>query len=188
MSNTAIVPGSLGQIAQRDGVSLAETFLNCDGILLVDQSGSMSSCDAPGDQSRYDAADKELARLQREFPGKVAVVAFSSTAVFCPGGVPMRLGGGTDMGEALRFVKVADDAGLKIILISDGEPNSESEALAAARQFKTRIDTIYIGPEDDYHGGRAFLQRLAKATGGQFFKSTAPGLLADGVETLLLKG
>ena len=46
------------------------------------------------------------------------------------------------------------------------------------------IHTIYIGPENGH--GRAFLTRLARATGGQTFQSTAPGLLGDGVERLLL--
>lgn len=192
MNINAIVPGSLSAVAQRDGMTLAETFLNCDVLLLVDQSGSMSVCDAPGGtgspRSRYDAADAELTRLQAQYPGKVALVAFSSWPVFCPGGKAERLGGGTDMAAALQFVKVADDAGIKIVLISDGEPNEEAKTLQIAKTFKSRIDTIYIGSEEDHSGGRAFLQKLAQATGGQFFKSDAPGLLADNVQTLLLAG
>lgn len=195
MTKTAIIPGSLKAISQRDNISLAESFLDCDALLLVDQSGSMAAKDAPIGklefgvnpfQSRYDAADQELARLQKELPGKVAVVAFSNTAVFCPGGVPMRLGGGTDMVEALKFVKVVDDTGIQIIMISDGEPNDENETLRVAKTFKTKISTIYIGPENG--DGRQFLQQLARATGGEFHKSNAPGLLKESVETLLLKG
>lgn len=196
MTKTAIIPGSLGAIANHNNMSLAETFMNCDALLLVDQSGSMACHDAPTNkraefgtspyQSRYDAADQELARLQKELPGRVAIVAFSSRTVFCPNGKPERLGGGTDMAAALQFVKPADDTGIQIILISDGLPDSEESTLRIAKTFKTRISTIYIGPEDG--DGCDFLKRLAGATGGKFFESTAPGLLAQGVETLLLHG
>jgi hypothetical protein len=43
---------------------------------------------------------------------------------------------------------------------------------------------IYIGREGGY--GYQFLQHLARLTGGKSFKSEAPGLLANGIETLLL--
>lgn len=188
MSKNAIVPGSLSAVAQRDGMTLAESFLNCDVLLLVDQSGSMGTCDGPAMRSRYEMADAELIRLQAQYPGKVALIAFSSWPVFCPGGKPERLGGGTDMVAALQFVKVADDAGIKIVLISDGEPADEKQTLQVAKTFTSKIDTIYIGNESDHNGGRVFLQKLAAATGGQFFKSDAPGLLADNVQTLLLAG
>jgi Mg-chelatase subunit ChlD len=182
--NNAIVPGSLAAIAQRNGVGLAESFMSCDVIVLIDQSGSMSQKDAPGGKSRFDAADAELTRIQQNNPGKVGVIAFSSYAVFCPGGMPIRLSGGTNMAEALKFVHVADDTGIKIILISDGEPDSESATLEQARRFKSQINTLYIGPE--MGSGREFLQKLAKATGGKSFQAKEPGLLAETVQTLLL--
>lgn len=185
-SQTAVVAGSLSAMAQCNGMSLAESFLSCDLIVLIDQSASMSQRDAPGGKSRFDAADAELARIQRDNPGRVGVVAFSNYAAFCPGGVPIRLSGGTDMAEALRFIHVADNTGIKLILISDGEPDSEDKAFAQARRFKSPIHTLYIGSENGR--GRAFLEKLANATGGKAFKTTAPGLLANTVETLLLKG
>ena len=182
----AITAGSLASISKNENMTLAESFLNVDAILVVDMSGSMSAHDAPGSTSRYEAAEKELRQLQSSMPGKVAVVAFSSSVQFCPGGIPPRLGGGTDMAKALRFVQPADGVA-QIVLISDGEPNSESETLAAAREFEHRIDTVYIGPESGYYArGRAFLEKLAAATGGQSMKSAAPGLLKEQVESLLL--
>jgi Mg-chelatase subunit ChlD len=181
-----IVAGSLAAIAKRDGLSLAESFLSVDAILVIDMSGSMAADDAPGGRTRYDAAEAELRDLQTALPGRIAVVAFSDDAQFCPSGVPPRLGQGTNMGRALAFVHPADGVA-RIILISDGEPNSAEEALSAARMFKYRIDTIYIGPEE--HGrGRAFLERLAAATGGQSIQSAAPGLLSDATRQLLLTG
>lgn len=193
MTTNAITVGSLAAIANRDGLSLAESFLNCDVLVLIDQSGSMSTQDVPHVSrvnrtpwcSRFEAADNELARLQREHPGKVGVISFSSTVEFNPGGVPNHSGGSTDMAAALDFARIADGV-CKIVLISDGEPDSQSAALAAARRFKNAIHTVYIGSNDDNDGGRAFLARLAAATGGRTFESAAPGLLADGVERLLL--
>lgn len=185
MTTNAITVGSLAAIANRDGLSLAESFLNCDVLVLIDQSGSMTTKDAPGGKARFDAADTELFRLQKQYPGRVGVISFSTFAVFSPGGVPNRDGGSTDMAAALDFARVADGV-CKIVLISDGEPDSQPAALAAARRFKNAIHTIYIGSNDDNDGGRAFLARLAAATGGRTFESSAPGLLADGVERLLL--
>ena len=179
---TAIVPGSLSAVAARDNVSLAETFLNCEVVVLIDQSGSMNARDVSG-RSRYDAADDELARLQREHPGEVAVISFSSWPAFCPGGVPDRAGLGTDIAAALKFARVADGV-CQVVLISDGEPDSEQKALAEARRYRNPIHTIYIGPERG--DGRAFLERLAAATGGRTFVRGEATLLADSVSQLLL--
>jgi len=185
MSN-ALTLGSLGAVAQRDHISLAESFLSADALLIVDMSGSMGANDAPGGISRYEAAEAELRRLQEQFPGKLAVIAFSDIAEFAPTGIPRRIGNGTNLAGALRFVKPADGTGIKFIVISDGQPDDEQAALDVARTFTDRIDCVYIGPEDGgAWGGRAFLERLAKASGGTFSKSNAPGLLADQVTLLL---
>lgn len=180
--NAAIVPGSLAAVANRDGLSLAESFLNCEVLVLIDQSGSMASPDAPGGKTRFDAADAELFRLQKQHVGQVGVISFSNHVRFCPGGQPIREHGSTDMAAALDFTCIADGA-CKIVLISDGKPDSEGETLRAAAKYRHPIHTIYIGPEDG--NGRAFLTRLAKATGGRTFQSDAPGLLAEGVNELL---
>ncbi len=182
IGSRAIVPGSLAAVAKRENLTLAESFLSVDALILVDMSGSMASGDAPGGLSRYDAAERELRDLQAALPGKIGVVAFSTDVEFCPTGVPIRMGMGTNMAKALQFVKPADGLA-KLVLISDGEPDSESETLRVARLFKHKIDTVYIGPERD-HRGRRFLEQLANATGGQSLQSAAPGLLKN--ETLKL--
>lgn len=183
MSN-ALIKGSLSALSQRDNLSLAESFLNVDAILIVDMSGSMAAEDAPGGISRWQAAENELLRLQEQMPGKLAVVTFSSEVQFCPSGVPIRFGGGTDMAKALRFVKPADGLEIRFILISDGQPDDKRETLKVAASFKSKIDTVYIGPEEG--SGRDFLAKLATQSGGVFAQSEAPGLLADNV-TLLLR-
>lgn len=187
MTTALTIKGSLGAIAQRDGVSLAESFLSADAILVVDMSGSMGANDAPGGLSRYEAAEGELRCLQEQNPGKIAVIAFSDTAEFCPTGIPRRMGAGTNLAGALRFVHPADGTDVHFIVISDGEPDDQQKALAEARKFSSKIDTVYIGPESGYAaGGREFLKRLAAASGGTYSQGDAPGLLADQV-TLLLR-
>lgn len=165
MANDKLVYGSLQDVAQRSNKSVAETFLSVDALVMVDTSASMSVKDCQGGRRRYDLACEQLIRLQRELPGKVGVISWSSQVVFCSGGVPSFLQQGTDLAGVLRFVKPADGTSIKLILISDGEPDDEQEALRLAKQFKSKIDTIYCGPEAGY--GRDFLRRLAAATGGQ---------------------
>jgi hypothetical protein len=166
MSNS-LVYGSLQDIAQREKKALAQTFLSVDALVMVDTSGSMGANDCQNGRSRYDLACEQLVRLQRELPGKVGVIAWASHVAFCPGGVPSFFSTGTDLAEVLRFVKPADGTSIKLILISDGEPDNDIEALKLASQFKSKIDCIYIGPEGlNGQHGREFLRKLAAATGG----------------------
>lgn len=173
---TALVPGSLQAIAQRDGQSLAESFLGADAIILVDVSGSMSG-------SPYEQACAELKKLQAQLPGKVAVIAFSDRPEFAPAGVPRYIGSGTDLARALGFVHVADGCDMRFIVISDGYPNDADAALRQAKKFRDRIDVVYIGPEGG--SGEAFLRQLAQASGGQY-STNQIHQLAERVGQLLL--
>ncbi len=185
--NNAIVSGSLSDIAQTKNQSLAESFLNAEMVILLDNSGSMATGDAPGKRMRREMAEEHLTRIQGKFPGKVALICFADDVQFVPDGNPTYVGVGTNIANALQFIHIADDCDLKIVLVSDGEPDNKQTALDTARQFESKIDTIFCGPEDDIYGGRRFLQKLADITGGQFFQSDKPGMLADSVETLLLE-
>lgn len=185
--NTTIIIGSLGALAKQEGKSIAETFVNADLIVIVDTSGSMSTHDSRGGKSRYDVACEELASLQATHPGKIAVLSFSDSTIFCPAGIPTYLGGRTDMAQALRFAKIADVPGMQFILISDGEPNDEQETLAVAKTYRNKISTIYVGPEDQ-PAGREFLRRLAEATGGQNITVDRARELKAGIERLYLPG
>lgn len=180
---TQLVYGSLKDISQRSGKPIAGTFLSVDALVMVDTSGSMDSEDCPGNRRRYDVACEQLIRLQRELPGKVGVISWSSSCQFNSGGVPYYFGGGTDLASVLKFVKPADGTSIKLILISDGEPDHEQGALDLARQFKSKIQTIYIGPEAGY--GRDFLRRLAEATGG---KSVSQSINQLGQLSVTVKG
>lgn len=186
MSN-AIVPGSLGAIAQQDNKSLAETFLGAEVIVIVDTSGSMVSDDTEEGISRYDKACQELMKLQQAHSGKVAVMGFSSIVQFYPGGVPTLLAGDTQMAKALKFTKIADLEGVQFFLISDGQPtDGNDEVLRIARTYQNKINTIYCGPEGG--SGEKFLARLAQASGGKFATADRVKELASTVETMLLEG
>lgn len=182
--NTQITVGSIADLAQKGQMSIAESFLSADTIILIDTSGSMAAHDDGGTRSRYQIALEELARLQKSLPGKVAVVNFSSTVEFVPGGMPSFLSGGTDLAGALQFVKVADGL-VRFIVISDGQPDDDKSALTVASGFRSKIDVVYIGPEDDLRG-RRFLEQLAAASGGQFVTADRAKELASKVEKLLL--
>ena len=179
------VPGSLADTAARQGTSLAESFVSAEAVILVDTSGSMSARDSRGGQRRYDVALEELAALQAAIPGKVAVIAFSDTQLFVPGGQPPFLSGGTDLTGALKFAKVADVPGMRFIVVSDGMPDNQITALAVAGTFTNKIDTVYVGPERDTYA-RDFLARLSATKGGQTITADRVVELADKVERLLL--
>ena len=195
MSTTSIIPGSLSAIAQNSGGSIAEAFIGADNVIIVDTSASMSAVDdaevtgswdegiRQTGKTRYERACDELSKLQASLPSKIAVISFSSSAVFCPSGTPTFLHGNTGLAEALRFAQIADGCDLRFIVISDGDPDSKEAALAEAKKFESRIDTIYIGPEDGQ--GRSFLRRLAAASGGQYNTSAGAQDLANSVTKLL---
>ena len=184
MNSLTVVPGSLLDAAQRGNISLAESFLSCDALVIVDSSGSMISRDASDSRTRHQAARDELRTLQSSLPGRVGVVVFSNTVQFVPGGDYPELNGSTDLAQALQFVKVADDIGIKLIVVSDGDPDDRQKALAVARTFKTRIDAIYIGPERGSNG-RDFLRQLCEATGGKFVTSDHVAEIAEPVRLML---
>lgn len=191
MTQGSIVTGSLAAIASQQNASIAETFINADAVILVDVSSSMETVDDVADweahgQTRYNRACKELRKLQQTLPGKVAVVAFSGEPIFCPGGQPTFLHGGTQLDKALRFVRVADDCDMRFILVSDGEPFEPFACLREARKFKSRIDTVYIGPIGGE--GEAFLKELAAASGGTSATKVGASDLSNSIQRLLTAG
>jgi Mg-chelatase subunit ChlD len=182
--NNQIVPGSISAIAQQSGKSIAESFLSADCVVIVDTSGSMHINDSRNNKSRYEVACEELKSLQATLPGKIAVLSFSSDVMFCPAGIPNDYGEMTDLAKALNFAKMADVPDMRFIVISDGEPDAEDDALEAARKFTQRIDTIYVGP--DGGSGQAFLKQLAAASGGKNVTSAKVKELAADIKNLLL--
>lgn len=188
MNTAAIVQGSLAAVASQGKTSIAESFINADAVILVDVSSSMEMVDTVADwerpmQSRYERACAELKQLQASLPGKIAVVAFSGEPIFCPGGTPTFLHGGTSLDKALRFVRVADDCDMRFIVISDGEPSEPGTCLKEARKFVSRIDTVFIGTPGGE--GEQFLKQLAAASGGQSDTKVGASDLSKSIQRLL---
>lgn len=161
--STTIVPGSIFDVAKQEGVGIAEVFINAVAVVIADISSSMNASDFDQEYgSRYEQLMRELNKLQQDIPGKIALIAFNDTAQFVASGVLPPARGTTDLAAGLRFAQAADGTGIRFIVISDGEPDSERAALDLAGQFSDRIDTIYIGPKGG--PGQAFLDRLSRAS------------------------
>lgn len=75
--------------------------------------------------------------------------------------------GTTNLAAALRFIESVTPTPERIVLISDGEPNSISDARKAATELALPIDIIFIGHKGS-EGGK-FMEELAKLTNGQHF-------------------
>ena len=180
----AIVTGSLTAVARQRGRPLAEQFLDVEHVAIVDVSPSMEERDSRGGRPRIDVAQEELAALQAEFPGRIAVFAFSDACRLVAGGVPSRSGGGTDLANALRTTWPYDGLGVRFVVISDGEPDDPEAALEAARAYRSPISTVYCGPEGG--PGRRFLRRLAESTRGGHATAARAAELALAVRPLLL--
>lgn len=72
--------------------------------------------------------------------------------------------GGTNLANGFLYVK---KNGIDhVVLITDGEPDSESMALTASAGL--RIDCFYVGPDP----APAFLAELCKKTGGTYAKAS----------------
>lgn len=180
-----LVQGSLSAVAKKNNRSLAVGFMDVKALVMVDVSGSMATGDAGGGKSRYDAACEQLEHLQAENPGEIGVACFSDQASFCPGGVPVMDGGGTDMVRALNMLRMADNTDIRLILISDGEPADEFGTLKIAAMFKSKIDCIFIGPEGS--SGAEFLRNLSAQTGGVSITNQAGqlGKLSENITKLI---
>jgi len=167
--NQALTVGSVQAVAERDGVTLAETIMGVAALILFDNSESMTMPDCPNHQERFSVAMRELRRLQAAIEGKIGVVQFNTMPTFIPGGLPDDPAGSTDVASALEYVQKIDGCGIRIILISDGEPDNAPLAFEVAKRFTdTRIETVYIGPEGG--SGAEFLRKLSALTGGVHVK------------------
>ena len=133
-------------------------------VAICDVSASMGEYDAPGGQRRIEALNEILRLLQAENP-TLRLIAFSDSPRYAAIPLPAP-GGSTALHLALDFARPLAVPGSAVALISDGEPDDEPAALAAARRFPTAVNVFYCGPEGG--PGEDFLRRLAALTGGQY--------------------
>ena len=135
-----------------------------DAVLLCDTSGSMERRDTETGRRRIDHLAEVLSGvLSRR---KVRhVITFDSWVRELTLGPTMDLpepSGGTALDLALDFVADMEERPAQVILITDGEPNSQEAAFEAMRRLPGVVLTAYyVGP--DYGlGAIEFLRALAK--------------------------
>lgn len=128
-------------------------------VLLCDTSGSMN--EKAGRARKIDTLRQALGFVWPDVTsaGPSSIVAFDS--------VPVMVASPADIGEPgsstalhLALEMAARHKPSRTIVLTDGHPDSEDAALAAAALLTGRIDVIYIGPDGDKEA-IAFLRRLA---------------------------
>jgi hypothetical protein len=154
--------------------------MDTDHIIIIDCSGSMGA--SQGGKTLHEIACEQMRSIQGRQPGKYLIIAFSSDVVPCLTGEPPFLGLGTDMAAALAYVREFDDTGITFTLISDGMPDDTNATLNVARLFKSKINTVYVGPDDT--NAIKFLQMLANSTGGKSARGKVSDI--DDITTKLL--
>lgn len=187
----AIVTGSFAEMQRTTGAGLAKSWLKVEAVILVDVSSSMETADAgDGDREpRVNVARREVSKLQKRMPGKLALVNFNHDASWSPEGRIEAPGGSTNVAGALEYV--ADllgpgAEGIKIVVVSDGEPDDAEGALVEASKLAAKgavINTVYCGP--DRGAGKGFLNRLAAAGKGEFGEAVLVKALENAIVKLL---
>lgn len=185
--STSIVAGSLAALAQRQNVGVARMFADATHAVVVDCSYSMENADSRGGRRRIDVAREELAKLQAQHPGKLAIIGFSQRARFLPGGVVPEPETNTDLAGALAYARRVDGTGLALVVITDGLPDLPDAALAEAHRFSCRIDVVFVGDEADA-GAQRFCKLLARSGRGTASQAFRVGGMADAVTPLLTAG
>jgi hypothetical protein len=140
--------------------------------VLCDCSGSMTDLVGSSGISKFRHLQIALQDLQRGFP-KIRLIAFGSTALEVSRAEDLPdpgkesdgaacVGGSTNLAGALELAGQWKPR--KTIIVSDGLPDSESQAKRAAQAMTGGIDAIYCGP--DAHPAVSFLRSLCRDAGG----------------------
>ena len=130
-------------------------------IILADVSSSMD--EHAGDRKKIDLLREALAVC---WSSGFRLIAFASVPaeVASPSLLPAPAGG-TALHLALDAAAPFRPA--RTLVVTDGRPDSEADALAAADRLAGVIDTIYCGPDTD-RAAIDFLQQLARQGAGRF--------------------
>lgn len=199
MNDLQPVHGSITAVARQKGMSPA-LFVQQQAragqlvIVCVDTSASMAEKDASigdGDKrrkvSRNEAAQHEAERLQRDYPGQVLIVSWSSDARMCLDGHIEILDGGTSLMAALEIVEDFDGFPVPVFILSDGDVVDEDESIEWAMKHTIKLNTIFIGDreEPESRNAMSFLKRLAKVGRGKSATSVEPGKLAAPIVAML---
>lgn len=163
--------------------------LNASGptVLLLDVSGSMAAA-AWGGRRKIDILREAVRDLMTTDAPRL--VTFSATATALPDDASSAAipepAGGTALHRGIDAV--ADLQPARTLVISDGQPDDEGRALAAAALLTGTIDVLYVGPDADA-AAIAFMARLARAGSGAMHKHdlarSGPAALAQSARKLL---
>lgn len=148
--------------------------------LLIDVSGSMSES-VSEDGRNYTTKYQIMQDLLNKVPVQVKKYAFSDYTEEVTGQLPF-----PDMGTNLAgaFREMKHQGHNEIVLITDGVPDSERDALNESIGLK--IEIIYVGPQPR----PPFLETLARKSGGSFtnidlIQSGATKALENKIQLLL---
>jgi hypothetical protein len=114
-------------------------------ILLCDVSGSMEWTVGTSERTRRDKLIEAVTRVVAQQPG-IRVFAFNDHCLPVPDPQHMpEAEGGTDLAGALRTLREYRPE--RLVLVTDGEPDNEGKALAAALQLNSVIHVLFVGDE-----------------------------------------
>ncbi len=157
--NESLVKTATDSLVKSLGKSSLDDFLKVSrrSMMLVDVSSSMNEIIRSGG-TKIEACRATCDALRESNPVPVAafggIVELVDRVPHPSGGTPLHLG-----------IEFAQGLGADhLVVITDGEPDSEQAALAAAKAFGGVIDVFYIGNGDDE--GSRFAAQLARLTGG----------------------
>jgi len=135
-------------------------------VVLADVSGSMVEKDGGSREGK--TRFQLLIDALNGLPSSVTILAFSDAARQVRSIAEARPEGGTALHlaieAAVRFSPI------RTVIISDGEPDSEPQALAAVEKLTGIVDVVYCGNPSNTHA-RTFLESLARAGAGGFYQT-----------------
>lgn len=145
------------ELAKRD--LQGGTFIACDC------SGSMTEATENPGERRIDALRGVVYGLRQQHAAFRTIIFESSC--YEADMIPEPTGG-TNMTQMFDYAR--EQGAKHLIVISDGQPDSQEHALTAAQSLVNagckRIDVFYVGPKGGYAQGAVdFMNKLAKLTG-----------------------
>lgn len=158
----AAIVARAGKVLPATTGATARAAARGDLLILADISASMK--DGAGAARKIDSLRESLASVLVDAP-HASIAAFGSQVTVLPAGAPLPEPAG---GTALHLGLEKAGPYRRVLVISDGEPDSESDALRVAARIVaggTRIDTLFVGADTD-RAGIAFMRRLADAGRG----------------------
>jgi hypothetical protein len=156
-------PKSKLTLEKKIGLNLEKMNLNLnETVFVLDVSGSMG--DRIYGKEKIDSLRDIMEKYQ---DAKMICFSTNVKSINKASDIPDP-SGSTDLAEALIYVgRNISPEPKKIVLISDGQPDSKPKALLIAKELEIPIDIIFIGTSGTY--SEKFMEELANATGGKHF-------------------